>query len=277
MPIPCSVTRVAAFLLVLVAGTIAAPPVTAQVIGTFRWRTEPYCNVLSLTVTQTGGVFTLNGFDEPCAGAARLPVHGVAVPQANGHITFGLSILNVPGGAPVNLEADITLATVAGTWRDGAGRSGLLSFAPVSPAGAPRPLTLLAGPTGPPGPPGPAGIQGPSGVSGPPGPSGPAGPPGLSGSATAWGRVSGYDAVFLARSPRVAAVTRIYPTGSWCITFTTPIPVAQRHSAVVAAADNSAFIVNLQDASCPDGLAVLAYRDLEFRTPVNAEFTFIVP
>jgi hypothetical protein len=33
----------------------------AQVLGTYRWRTEPYCNVLTLTVTaQPGEYFTQN-------------------------------------------------------------------------------------------------------------------------------------------------------------------------------------------------------------------------
>jgi len=39
----------------------------------FRWRTEPYCNVLTVTVTPVGGVYTLDGFDEPCGGNPKQP------------------------------------------------------------------------------------------------------------------------------------------------------------------------------------------------------------
>ncbi len=74
----------ASLLVTIAAVSIAAADASAQVIGTFRWRTEPYCNVLNLTVTQNASVFTLDGFDEPCNGNPRLPVHGVAVLQANG-------------------------------------------------------------------------------------------------------------------------------------------------------------------------------------------------
>jgi hypothetical protein len=40
----------------------------AQPIGTFRWQMQPYCNVVALNVTQIGGVYTLDGFDDQCGG-----------------------------------------------------------------------------------------------------------------------------------------------------------------------------------------------------------------
>ncbi len=127
--------------LLVVSSALLTPfAADAQVIGTFRWRTEPFCNVLNLTVTQTGTVFTLNGFDEPCGGNPRLPVHGVAVLQPNGSVTIGLSVISLPGGAPVSLEADINIATVSGTWRDSVGRTGPFMFNPSGTAGSPRPL-----------------------------------------------------------------------------------------------------------------------------------------
>jgi hypothetical protein len=36
-------------------------PTMAQPIGTFRWQTEPHCNVLTLTVTAQSGTFQLQG------------------------------------------------------------------------------------------------------------------------------------------------------------------------------------------------------------------------
>lgn len=153
---------------------MTASSASAQTIGTFRWRTEPYCNVLQLTVTQNGNVFALNGFDEPC-GNPRLPVQGVAVLQNDGSVTLGLTVMSMPGGAPVSLQANVSLATASGTWRDNVGQTGPFTINPASTPGSPRPLQLVAGP---PGPQGPAGPTGPQGLQGPQGPQGSQGPPG---------------------------------------------------------------------------------------------------
>ena len=110
----------------------------AQPLGTFRWRTEPYCNVVTVTITQTNGVYTLDGFDEQCGGNPHLPVHGIAVPQANGSITLGLNVIIVPGATPVAIEAGISPSSLSGTWRDNAGNSGAFTFNPTSTGGGPR-------------------------------------------------------------------------------------------------------------------------------------------
>ncbi len=127
-------------------GVISSSAASAQTLGTFRWRTEPFCNVLNLTVTQNGSTFTLDGFDEQCGGNPRLPVHGIAVPQPNGTITLGLSVVHNPGNlTPVNLEAVISPSTVSGTWRDNAGGNGALTFNPASTSGGPRPGAASSG------------------------------------------------------------------------------------------------------------------------------------
>jgi Chaperone of endosialidase len=135
------------FTLSLLVGIISSSAASAQTLGTFRWRTEPFCNVLNLTVTQNGSTFTLDGFDEQCGGNPRLPVHGIAVPQPNGTITLGLSVVHNPGNlTPVNLEAVISPSTVSGTWRDNAGGTGALTFNPASTSGSPRPGATSSGP-----------------------------------------------------------------------------------------------------------------------------------
>jgi hypothetical protein len=166
-------------ILTISVSTFAASAASAQGLGTFSWRTEPYCDVLHLNVTQNGSVFALEGYDEPCDGTPRLPVQGIAVLQTNGRVTFGLSIIGVPGGAPANLEADVSLATVSGTWRDSAGHTGPLTFNPGGTSGVPRPLQIAAGPPGAPGPQGPQGPAGPQGVPGAPGATGPQGAAGV--------------------------------------------------------------------------------------------------
>jgi len=112
----------------------------AQPLGTFRWRTEPYCNVVTVTVTQTDGVYTLDGFDEQCGGNPRQPVHGIAVLQANGSITLGFDVVTLLGATPVSIEAGISPSSLSGIWRDSAGNSGDFAFNPASTGGAgPRP------------------------------------------------------------------------------------------------------------------------------------------
>lgn len=135
-------------LIALALSTTALIPLVAdaQVLGTFQWRTEPYCNVLTLTVTQTGSSFALDGFDEQCGGNPRLPVHGIGVPQPNGAITFGLNVVNSPGSPlPVNLEAVISPATISGTWRDSVGSNGAFAFNPQGTSGGPRPGAIAPG------------------------------------------------------------------------------------------------------------------------------------
>lgn len=265
---------------VVVAAAIlagAATTASAQVIGTFRWRAEPYCNVFTLTVTQNGGVFLLSGFDEPCDGNPRLPVQGVAVLQNNGSVTLGLTVLSIPGGTPVNVEADISLATVSGTWRDGAGRSGPFSFNPTSTSGSPRPLTLLSGPPG---------AQGPAGPGGPQGPQGPPGSPGAQGSAgtaTAWGRVSGFGAGVpptITGSPNVSGVARgSVATGSYCVSFNPSMPPERLAAAVVAPFYGATYpYAVVTNAYCPAGtLGVVLIVSNSSGTLQNGDFNFIVP
>ena len=43
---------------------------SAQVIGSFSWQTQPYCNVVTVTVVQQGANFQLSGSDN-CAVRGR--------------------------------------------------------------------------------------------------------------------------------------------------------------------------------------------------------------
>lgn len=271
--------------IVVVVATVVltgvAATASAQAIGSFRWRAEPYCNVFDLTVTQNGGVFMLNGFEEPCGGNPRLPVQGIAVLQVNGSVTLGLTVISIPGGSPVNLEAEISVSTISGTWRDGAGRSGPFAFNPSGTSGSPRPLTLLAGPPGPTGPQGPSG---PGGLQGTPGVPGVQGLQGPAGTATAWGTVNGFGtpSFLVWQSPNVAGVTREAGTtaGFWCVTFTQPIPLERRISTVVGAGYFGALLANITDPSgtgCPGGLRIRGYAGINDSTPANGIFTFVVP
>ena len=102
-----------------------------------------------MTITQTGGVYRLEGTDNQCGGGRdQAAVQGLAFPNSDGTIGFGLTIVTAPGGAPVHVDAEIALATLSGTWRDSANGTGTFAFTsgPGS-GGSPRPAPSSAIPT----------------------------------------------------------------------------------------------------------------------------------
>jgi Chaperone of endosialidase len=126
--------------LVGMLGLAAAGGAAAQPIGTFSWQLQPFCNVVTVNVTQSGGVYTLDGYDNQCGAAQRAPLVGLATPNPDGTIGLGLSIVTVPGGLAVHVDARLTLATLGGSWTDSAGNSGSFVFngqGGVSPRPAP--------------------------------------------------------------------------------------------------------------------------------------------
>ena len=127
---------VASFALTSVA---VASPASGQPIGAFTWQLQPYCNVLTLNVTQTGSVYTLDGYDDQCGAATRASAAGLAFLNPDGTIGMGVAIVVSPGAATLHVSAAITLPSVSGTWRDSSGNTGTLAFSPGPAAGSPRP------------------------------------------------------------------------------------------------------------------------------------------
>jgi hypothetical protein len=110
-------------------------------LGTFRWQLQPYCNIVTVAVTQTGSTYRLEGTDDQCgAGRDQASVLGTAFPNPDGTIGFGMTIVTAPGGTPVHVDAEISTATASGTWRDSAGGTGTFAFAAAGGTGGnPRP------------------------------------------------------------------------------------------------------------------------------------------
>jgi hypothetical protein len=124
------------------AGTSAGQP-----LGTFRWQLQPYCNVLTVVVTQVGSVYRVEGTDNQCGAATSASVIGTAFQNPNGSIGFGLNVVGAPGGAAAPIDATIALATLSGTWRDSGGGSGTFAFtAGAGTCGSPRPSPTAAVP-----------------------------------------------------------------------------------------------------------------------------------
>lgn len=127
--------------LFVLALTLAASTASAQTIGTFRWRTAPYCNVMNVTVTQVGSVYRLEGFEEQCGGNPRQPIWGIGVLQPNGSITLGFSVVPVVGAAnPVTIRASLG-NDFNGAWTDNGSSSGTFEFSPNCTTGCGGPRT----------------------------------------------------------------------------------------------------------------------------------------
>jgi hypothetical protein len=136
----CSTLGSAARIVILLAvlGLAQASPASAQTLGTFRWQLQPYCNVVSLTITQQGGQYTADGTDDQCGAPQKASVRGMAFQNPDGTIGFGLGIVTARGGAPVHVDAAILMATLNGSWSDSAGNNGTFIFTPGAGAGGDR-------------------------------------------------------------------------------------------------------------------------------------------
>jgi len=118
--------------LLLFASLVAE--VGAQPLGTFRWQLPPFCNVVTVAITQNGAVDRLEGTDDQCGnGADAASVTGTAFPNAGGTIGFGPNIVTTPGGRPLHVDARGARATAEGTWScpRGRGDSAHRRLAPV--------------------------------------------------------------------------------------------------------------------------------------------------
>lgn len=118
----------------------AAVPAAAQAVGPLTWQTEPFCNVLTLTLVPQGGVYQVVGTDNLC-GTGVATVTGTAAPGGAG-VILGLTIA-YPNGRAAHVSASVSLATASGTWSDADANSGTFAFNGAS-GGAPRPSPVGA-------------------------------------------------------------------------------------------------------------------------------------
>ena len=125
--------------LVWLPGTLAAQP-----IGTFSWQLQPFCNRVTVNVTQNGAIYTADGYDDQCGAPQRAPLVGLGTPNPDGTIGFGLHVVTVPGGRGVQIDARITVAGLSGPWSDSAGNSGVFAFN-ANTGGNPRPAPSAGG------------------------------------------------------------------------------------------------------------------------------------
>ncbi len=119
---------------------VIASGASAQVFGTFSWQMQPYCNIVTMTITQIPGGYTIDGNDNQCGLGGKLAgAAGMALLNPDGTVGLEFTIVTAPSGKAVHVSASVSPATGSGPWTDSVGNSG--NFALGSPgAGSPRPL-----------------------------------------------------------------------------------------------------------------------------------------
>ncbi len=132
-------------LLTLLVLSFAFPlsPAAAQPFGTFTWQLQPFCNRVTVSITQDGTAYTLDGFDDQCGAPQRAPLVGTAVVNPDGSVGLGLAIVTTPGGRSVHVDAQVSAATGSGTWRDSEGNSGTFALGAAT-SGRERPFPTSA-------------------------------------------------------------------------------------------------------------------------------------
>lgn len=117
-----------------------ATPASAQVLGSFPWQMQPYCNIVTLTLTTAPAGFTLDGTDDQCGATNKASAVGVASFNQSGNVTLNFTIVTAPAGKPVHVSAVVSPANGAGTWTDSVGNTGTFAFFSSTPGLPARPL-----------------------------------------------------------------------------------------------------------------------------------------
>ena len=131
----CLVTVACAVVLALPA------PARAQIFGTFTWQMQPFCNRVTIALSNTPAGFTLDGADDQC-GVSRGSVFGVAVFTPTGTVALNFTIVSAPGGEGVHVSGIVDPGTGSGTWRDSAGNSGTFVMGGGTPGLPARPTAV---------------------------------------------------------------------------------------------------------------------------------------
>ena len=98
----------------------------AQSLGAFRWQLQPYCNVVTLSGTQVGGIYRVEGTDDRC-GAAQASAVGTFLfaDRSQGTVPYVATAANefgvrASGGVYLytnpNLTSGVTLAPNGSSW-----------------------------------------------------------------------------------------------------------------------------------------------------------------
>ena len=110
--------------LAALVGVLCAAPASAQVFGTLSWQMQPYCNVVTLTLTVTPAGFALDGHDDQCGASTRGSATGQVTLNPNGTAGVNFTTVTSPGGKGIHVSGVVSIGTGQGTWTDSVGNSG---------------------------------------------------------------------------------------------------------------------------------------------------------
>lgn len=123
---------------------------SAQVFGTFSWQLQPYCNTVTLTITQFPAGYTVDGFEDGCGAGKRAGATGTAHINPDGSVGVVFTIVLSPSARPVDVAASVSVASGSGTWSDSNGNSGTFALGVQTPGLPPRPTPAAASRVAPP-------------------------------------------------------------------------------------------------------------------------------
>lgn len=121
---------------VLLHGSTAS----AQVFGTFTWQMQPYCNQVTLTITQIPSGYTIDGFDDGCGAPKQASANGQAHINPDGTVGLNFTIGTAPAALGIQVAASLNVATANGSWTDSAGNGGTLVLGAATPGLPVRPV-----------------------------------------------------------------------------------------------------------------------------------------
>lgn len=118
-----------------------AAPAAAQDL-TLTWQLQPYCNIVTLTLTPSATGFAVDGHDDQCGAATRAGVRGHVTFNPDGSAGVSFTAITSPGGRAVHVTAIVSTGTGQGTWRDSLGSSGTFALGGETPGLPPRPVPV---------------------------------------------------------------------------------------------------------------------------------------
>ncbi len=130
------IRRLRVVMMALMVCALGASSASAQVFGTFTWQMQPYCNVVSLTITQIPGGYTIDGSDNQCGAAKLAGAAGMALINPDGTVGLEFTIVTAPAGKALHVSASLNPGTGSGPWTDSVGNSGTFALGANGPGPA---------------------------------------------------------------------------------------------------------------------------------------------
>lgn len=127
-------------LALVLAASVGVGTANAQVFGTFPWQMQPYCNIVTLTITQFPAGYTVDGNDNQCGSGTLAAATGQVHINPNGTVGVDFAIITTPSGKAVHVAAAISPANGSGTWTDSVGNSGTFALGANTPGLPVRPF-----------------------------------------------------------------------------------------------------------------------------------------